>query len=162
MVTLELKTTYDGRHIVPDDPTLLASYKAGLAPGAKLAMTLEPWDTRRSRQQQGLLHEIIGRYARANREALDGVKIRWKVDLGYYLPADKLLSGELSLPAWRGRWHDLHDTYPDVHPVRTVVFLRSEADYTKRMENEFIDYAIASCEASGVDVEDILRSMTDD
>ena len=161
-MTLELKAVYDGKHIIPQDPELLQSYKAGLRPGAALAMTLEPWETRRSRSQQGLLHEIIGRYARANREALDTVKIRWKVDLGYYLPADKILSGDVAMPSWRGRWHDLHDTYPELHDKRTIVFLRSEADYTKRMENEFIDYAIAACESSGVDVQDIIRSMTDD
>lgn len=87
------------------------------------------------------------------------VKIRWKVDQGHYLPADKILSGEIDPPEWRGKFVDLHDVYPQLHAERTIVLLRSEADYTTRMENDLIDYAIDSCHGSGVDISDIELSL---
>ena len=159
---MTFKALYNRGIITTIDQEQLTRYKRGLVDGAVLAMTFEPWDDKRSRSQQGLLHEIIGRYARANREKLDAVKVRWKVDIGYYLPAADILDGSLAMPKWRGRWCDLHDVYPDIHAVRTIVFLRSEADYTKVMENEFIDYALQSCEASGVNVADIMQELTRD
>ena len=161
-MTLELKAVYDGKHIIPQDPELLQSYKAGLRPGAALSMTLEPWATRRSRQQQGLLHELLGRCARRTGYTLEALKAQCKVDLGHYVPADKVLSGELAMPGWRGRFIDLHTVYPEMHAPLTVVFLRSEADYTKPMEAEFINMVLDYAHANEVDVGDIERELHND
>lgn len=150
---------YTGRNIVPQDQDKMRQYKMALVDGERLIMTLDRWEDYRTKAQQGLLHELLGRYARAEGESIESVKIRLKVDLGHYLPGDKLLQGEIDAPSWRGRFIDLHTVYPHYYAERTFVFLRSEADYTKRMENEFIDYVISVCGESGVDIEDIVKQL---
>ena len=124
---------YTGRNIVPQDQDKMRQYKMALVDGERLIMTLDRWEDYRTKAQQGLLHELLGRYARAEGESIESVKIRMKVDLGHYLPGDKLLQGEIDAPSWRGRFIDLHTVYPHYYAERTFVFLRSEADYTKRM-----------------------------
>jgi len=158
-----IRAIYDGRSIAPDEKARshLKAFKRWLSVGDPVAVTFQKWGRARTVLQQRLLHGLIGRYARANKEPLAVVKIRWKVDLGYYVPADKILSGELDMPKWRGAFHDLHAVYPEMHPERTIAFVRSEAAYTTRMEKEFIDYAMQSCEASGVDISDIMQSLAE-
>ena len=138
----------------------LHAWLAQRKPSDKYAVTIEPWDAHRSRHQQNLLHELIGRYARAQREPLAVCKMRMKVDLGYYIPASVLLSGEVDFPTWRGQWVDLHSVYPLMHEERTIAFVRSESSYTKSMEKIFIDYAIELCEGSGVNIDDILQEVS--
>ncbi len=135
------------------------SWLTSVKEGSALSVDIKYWDENRSRQQQNLLHELIGRYSRANFEPLEVCKMRFKIDLGYYIPASTILSGEVDLPKWRGKWADLHAVYPELHEPRTIVFVRSEADYTKPMEREFIEYALDSCQGSGVYVEDILHDL---
>ena len=159
---LEIQAVYDGRHIAPVEPALLRSYKADLREGQRLSLILELWEERRSRQQQGLLHELLGRCARRTGYTLEALKIQCKVDLGHYVPADKVLSGELAMPGWRGRFIDLHTVYPELHAPLTVVFLRSEADYTKPMEAEFINMVLDYAHANEVDVSDIERELNND
>ena len=154
-----VKAEYDGRSIRPLDPQAIADFKRDLKTGDQLTMQIERAEKTRSRLQQGLFHKILGRYARAMGESSESVKIRWKVDLGYWLPAAKLLSGELDLPSWRGAWIDLHDVYPMLHAERTIAFVRSEADYTKKMSSELSEYAIQHCQENDVDIDDILREL---
>jgi hypothetical protein len=153
-----IRTEYDGKVLRPD-PDAIREYKATLQPGDVVAMTLEPWEDARTRRQQGLLHELLGRYARHNNESLESCKIGIKVDLGYYLPADKLLDETLDFPPWRGSFVDLHAVRPDYYGERTLAFLRSESTYTKQMEGEFIDTVIARCGEVGVNIDDILESI---
>ncbi len=153
------RAVYDGTRIVPTKQEAIDAFKATLSPGDAVAVTFEPWGKARTRLQQGLLHTLIGRYARAHMEPAPLVKVRWKVDLGYWLPADKLLSGEVELPSWRGAWQDMHEVYPELYPERTIAFVRSEATYTTRMEKEFIDYALTTCSENGVPVDDIITAL---
>ena len=157
-MTTTVKARYDGTHIVPQDVKALQDYKAKLKLGTLLAMTFEPWDDRRTRLQQGLLHEILGRLGREQGMSLEAVKIQLKTDLGFYVPADKMLSGEV-MPKWRGRFVDLADVY-DGYP-HSYIFLRSEAGYTRAMEAEFIDRAMLACDEAGVDIEDIRRTLAE-
>lgn len=158
-----VRAVFNGKSIVPDERARahLATFKEGLSEGDAVAVTFQPWGKARTTLQQRLLHGLIGRYARPNHESLEAVKIRWKVDLGYYIPAAKILSGELDMPAWRGAFHDLHTVYPGLYPETTIAFVRSEASYTTRMEKEFIDYAIQSCEADGINISDIMQSLSE-
>jgi hypothetical protein len=156
---MTLTCNYDGRVIRPVDPAAISAYKQGLTIGQVVFMTLEAPDEYRTRKQQGLLHELLGRLARASGESLEAVKVKAKFDLGYWLPADKILSGELDLPKWRGAWIDLHDVYPALYAERALAFLRSEATYTKRMEAEFVDYILTQCFHAGVRVDDIIETI---
>ena len=157
-MSLTVKARYDGTHIVPQDIKALEDYKARLSPGAVLAITFELWEDRRSRLQQGLLHELLGRLAREQGMSLEAVKVQLKCDLGYYVPAEKLLSGDV-LPKWRGRFVDLAQVY-DGYPT-TYIFLRSEADYTRTMEGELIDRTMLACDETGVDIEDVRRTLSE-
>ncbi len=159
---LELQAVYDGVSIRPVAPERLKAYKQGLQQGAKLSMILEPWQATRSRSQQGLLHEIIGRCARATGYKLDALKMQCKVDLGYYVPAPAILSGDVDPPSYRGQFVDLHDVYPAMHSKGTIAFVRSESSYTKKMEGEFIDYMQFYAIENGVDIDDILEAMKND
>jgi hypothetical protein len=154
---MTIRCEYDGKHIVPTRPDLLEIYKQGLKPGDVIAMDLCKWADVRNRGQQGLLHSLIGEYARFNRVSVEAVKIRWKVDLGYYLPADKMLSGDIAFPSWRGMFYDLHKVYPEFYTELSIIFLRSEASYTKPMEAEFINYAIAQCEVDDIPIDKYLQ-----
>ena len=156
---MTIRCQYDGRFIIPDRERL-ELFKKSIEPGQVIAMHLSKWEDARSRQQQGLLHSLIGAYARFHRESLDAVKIRWKVDLGYYLPADKMLSGEIAFPSWRGMFYDLHRVYPELYPELSIVFLRSEASYTKPMETEFIEYAVEQCRVDDIDIEGVISGET--
>jgi hypothetical protein len=156
---MTIRCTYNGKHIVPDDPSAVQRYKDSLVPLAKIAMTLEPWEDRRTRSQQGLLHEILGRLARAQGMSLNVVKMQIKCHIGYYVPADKILSGEI-IPKWRGAFVDEAKVY-EGYPSR-LLFVRSEADYTKRMEGEFIDFVMQICADVGVYVDDIIETMSHD
>ncbi len=153
-----IRTEYDGKVLRPE-PEAIRKYKATLKPGDVVAMILKPWDDARTQLQQGLLHELLGRYARHNNETLEAVKIGVKVDLGYYLPADKLLDETLDFPPWRGTFVDLHKIRPDYYSEHTLAFLRSESSYTKKMEGEFIDTVIDRCGEVGVGIDDILTSL---
>jgi len=155
------KAIYDGKRIVPDDQHAIDEFKAGLSPGDAVALTFEEWGKARTRLQQGLVHALIGRYARAHMESAAEVKIRWKIDLGYWLPADKILSGEIKMPPWRGAWYDLHEIYPALYGERTIAFVRSEATYTTRMDNEFIEYALKMCSETGVFIDDIIQALSE-
>ena len=156
---MTVRAIYNGRQIVPQDQAAIATWKAKLKTGETVLLTFETAERARTRLQQGLLHELLGRYARAMGESLETVKVRTKCDLGHYVPADKVLSGELDMPAWRGRFVDLHEVYPELHGEASIVFLRSEADYTTRMEAEFVDRVMAMCSENGVDIGDIMEQL---
>jgi len=155
---MTVKAHYSGGHIVPSEPRKIEQYKATLRDGQALALTLEHWDERRHAGQQRLFHELLGRYARAMGESLEHVKMETKVSLGNFLFAASILDGTHS-PNYRGRFVDLHDIYPELHAPMTLAFVRSEADYTKRMEAEAIDYVMHMCESNGVHVEDIRQEF---
>lgn len=151
--------TFNGDVLRADNPDDISEYKMTLKMGERIAITFEPWGKFRTRKQQGLLHELIGRYARQNNESAPHVKMRWKVELGYYVPADPVLSGTIDAPEWTSRVIDLHDLYPELHGQRTFAFVRSESTYTTRMEAEFIEHAIAACSATQTHIEDILKTL---
>jgi hypothetical protein len=156
-----VQAIYDGRSIKPLDREVgrLDAYKQGLTKGDRITLQFDKTSEVRTRLQQGLFHELIGRYARAMGESMADVKLRMKADLGYWLPADKLLAGEIPLPKWRGSWTDLHELYPLLFTERYIVFLRSEADYTRKMSSELTEYAIKYCQENGVNIDDILHTL---
>lgn len=158
-----VRAVYDGKAIRPDErgKAKLEKFKSKLKPEDTVAIRFEDWGSARSHLQQALLHSLISRYSRKNQEALETVKVRWKVRQGHYVPAGKILDGEIDLPPWRGKWVDLQAVDPDNHAEQFIVFLRSESDYTTRMEADFIEYAIAQCQGSGVNIEDILESLSE-
>ena len=151
--------TYDGFAIVPDSPDDIFAYEKKLNVGDKIAVTLEPWSKFRTRRQQGLLHELIGRYARNNNESAPLVKMEWKIALGYFIPAAPVLAGTVNPPEWKNQVIDLNHIYPELHPRLTFAFVRSESTYTTRMEAEFIEHAIGACNATQTYIEDILDTL---
>ena len=156
---MTIKATFDGSAIRPDEPDKLRQYKRSLTEGAVLAMTLEPWSERRNRGQQNLFHALIGRYANAKKnvgmsDSQEHVKLRIKHDLGNYLYASKILDGT-HRPNYRGKFIDLHEIYPKIYAPDTLVFMRSESDYTVQMESEAIEYIINMCEENGVRTDDV-------
>ena len=152
---MTIKAHYDGSAIRPDEPDKLRKYKRSLTEGAVLAMTLEPWSERRNRGQQGLLHALMTRYAIEMGEKMPEVKMRTKLDLGHWIPANKILDGTHT-PKYRGAFVDLHNYYPEIYPDEmTLAFVRSEADYTVKMETEFIERVLEMCEANGVRTDDV-------
>lgn len=161
MTPLTVQATYKRGHVVPEEPERIAEWKVQLEEGAAVAVTFELWSEARTRRQQALLHELLGRYAREIGESLQSLKDRIKVDLGFWLPADKILLGELDPPTWRGKFVDLHAFYPELHAEMTLILLRSEADYTKHMEGEFVDRVIYECQENHVDIEDILQTLSE-
>ena len=150
------RAMYSAGHIVPEDSDGLKQYKQSLKDGQSLLMSLEPWSAARTRAQQGLAHEIMGRIRKELGMTLDAVKCSLKVQLGYYLPAEKILSGDIGFPSWSGRFYKLSEIY-EGDP--RIIFLRSESTYTKEMENELIDAAILYAQESGTNIGDILKSM---
>ena len=141
------------------EQTRLQEWKQRLEPGTRLAITFELFEDARTRRQQRLLHELLGRYARALNQSLEHVKMEFKLDLGHWVPWEKIASGELKLPTWRGAPVDLHAHKPEYYPTRTIAYVRSEADYTKQMEGEFIDTVISACADNDVYVGDILATL---
>jgi hypothetical protein len=156
-----IQARYKNGAIIPDDTEKLKikEYKAKLKDGQRIIMQWEKVEEVRTRLQQGLFHELLGRYCRLAGESIGDVKIRWKVDLGYWMPADKILSGELPLPNFRGAWADLSKVYPMLYTDSYIVFLRSEADYTRKMSSELTEYAIKHCQENGVKINDILETL---
>lgn len=159
MDSVILQATYTGTGLKVLDKEKLEEFKANCQPGMVYAMTLSPWEDARTQKQQGLLHELLGRHARQEGTTLQWVKDRIKIDLGYYVDAEKILSGEKKAPSWRGKFIDLNDIYPHLHPEGSWILLRSEADYTKPMERDFIDRVIMECQESGTDIDDIMRTL---
>lgn len=158
--SVTLRCEFDGKTL-QHDRAGMAKFKAGLKPGQQIAMTLEEWGKARTRLQQGLLHELLGRYARTNGQSLVKVKILFKIELGYWLPADKVMSGAIEPPKWRSAVVDLAKYMPEFYQERTLIFLQSEADYTTRQEKAFIDYTILQCQESGVAIDDILQQIAE-
>jgi hypothetical protein len=147
---------YSAGRIVPEDSDGLKQYKQSLKDGQSVMISFEPWSAARTRAQQGLAHEIMGRIRKELRLSLDSVKCSLKVHLGYYIPAEKLLSGEIGFPPWSGRFYKLSEVY-EGDP--RIVFLRSESSYTKAIEKELIDAAIWYAQQSDVNIGDILQTM---
>lgn len=151
--------TFNGRVLRADNPDDITAYKAKLKHGDRVAITFEPWSKFRTRKQQGLLHELIGRYARNNNESAPLVKMEWKIALGYFIPAAPVLAGTVNPPEWKNQVIDLNHIYPELHPRLTFAFVRSESTYTTRMEAEFIEHAISACNATQTYIEDILETL---
>lgn len=155
-----VKARYDGKSIIPDatGAEQVRKFKSGLKPGDAIALSFAKAQYSRSRLQQGLAHELLGRYARAMGEPLESVKIKAKADLGYYVWASDVLSGRIPMPSWRGRFVDLAEVYPS-RPEGSIVLLRSEASYTTHQEGELIDLVMQMCQHNGVRVQDIVETM---
>lgn len=158
---IQVKAQYDGKSIRPLDPEALTEYKRTLTEGVLLCMSFEPWNERRTPSQQRLLHEMLGRLGREIGESLERVKVDLKIELGYYVPADKIINGTVPVPAWRGSFIDLHEHRPQYYPEHHIVFLRSEADYTRKMEAEFIERVMSECGEQGVDIRDIIKTLSE-
>lgn len=156
-----IQAFFDGAAIHIIDKEKMAEFKRSCVKGRMIAMSLEYWEDARTRRQQGLAHEMLGRYARATNQAMQWLKDRIKVDLGYWIPMDKIVDGTIDMPDWRGKPVDLHEFYPSLHPELSVILLRSEATYTTRMEGDLIDRIIYECQENGVDIEDILRTLAE-
>jgi hypothetical protein len=108
-----------------------------------------------------LLHELLGRHARAEGVQMQWLKDRIKYDLGHYIPMHRIYAGDVEPPSWRGKIIDVHtlDKSARVHQELSLILLRSEADYTRAMERDFIDRVIYECQESGTDIDDILRTL---
>ena len=154
-----IRCVYDGAAIRPVNAAEIKAFKDTLKSDVVVAMTLEPWGEARSRAQQGLVHELFSRYARAMGESMGDVKVRCKFDLGYWLPAAKILDGTIDLPKHLGAWIDLHAVYPAIHAPRTIAFIRSESTYTKKMEGALVDRIMEMCDANGVGIGDIVAQL---
>jgi len=161
MNSVVLQAVYNGERIQVLDTDKLTDYKRRCTKGLMLAMSIEPWKEARTRRQQGLLHELLGRHARQENVQMQWLKDRIKYDLGYWIPLHKIESGNVDPPAWRGKLVDVHAIYPSVrvHSELSIILLRSEADYTTSMEKDFIDRVIYECQESGTDIDDIMRTL---
>lgn len=159
MTSLTVQAVYKGGRINVKEPGRLTAWKARLDEGVSIAVTFEQWEEARSRRQQRLLHELLGRYARQMNDNMGRVKMEFKIALGHWLPADKLLNRIVEFPKWKGEWVDLHSIDPFLYIEGTFAFVRSESTYTRRMEIEFIDTVIAACSDNGVYIDDILETL---
>lgn len=156
-----LQAVYNGERIQVLDTEKLAEFKRSCVKGRMIAMTLSYWEDARSRAQQGLAHEMLGRYARATGTAMQVIKDRIKYELGHWIPLHRIESGDVDPPSWRGKIIDVHriDSTARVHLDLSLILLRSEADYTVTMERDLIDRVIYECQENDVDIEDILHTL---
>lgn len=154
-----IQAFFDGSAIHVIDKEKMAEFKRSCVKGRMIAMTLEYWEDARTSRQQSLLHSLLGRYARTIGVGMQWLKDRIKTDLGYWLPADKIMDGTVDMPSWRGKFIDLHTIYPELHPEWSLILLRSESDYTVAMERDFVDRVIYECQENDVDIEDILQTL---
>jgi hypothetical protein len=111
---------------------------------------------RRRRGQSNLLHKLVRAYSNASGIPFDIAKSRLKYEYGEWMeaPLDRReLAHFIAHPPYpgdflevgRGRMHE-----GEVVPV--IVFLKSEAAYTKDEETEFIEFVIAQCIAADADL----------
>jgi len=134
----------DGR-IRLDEPERMREYAKTLGEGREVELTVRPWSAGRSLRANALFHSILARYAKANGERMEKVKLDFKRNFGVWVKADAAMK---SPPTWRGTFADYYGE---------VIFLKSTADYTIREFKELTDGLVSECHDSGVEIGDILE-----
>lgn len=124
------------------------NFFAHLKPGDRVVVTYEDWEAGRSLPSSRLLHGLLNRVAKQERESLFKVKNDLKFHAGFYLPIETAFTHP---PEWRGYpWR----VYPD-SPWQQDVFVKSESDFTQTEETYFISFVHRVCGMKEVDISDM-------
>lgn len=104
-------------------------------------------DEPRGREQSRLLHKLIHWYAQATGYDIAWAKVELKYHYGEWEPVPLDLTG-WSPPDYPGAFFEMYEG--TAH--HCIVFLKSEAAYTKGEEARFIDVVVARCYEAGADM----------
>ena len=156
MVLATLQLTDSGLRFVDLDEQTRAIIRQQFAVGEIIDCELKKHADGRSAQQQRLLHALIHRYSLAMGIPAYIVKWRWKHSYGEYRTWEDMQRD--GVPMWKGEFVSLADLWPS---AAGIVFLKSEAEYSTREEKDLIDNAMNECMENGVDVSDIVKTLTE-
>ena len=110
---------------------------------------------RRSRPQSNLLHKAIRSYCDATGEPFDLIKIKWKFHIGAYVtvPVDPDKLREWKPPEWEGAFVATSEAVVyRGRAIPAIVFVKSEAAFTREEEARVIDHAIEECQRVDADL----------
>lgn len=158
-VTLQVEvveSTSGGKRLRWGNLESLEKYKAKCKPGTKLAVTFERWQSYRSGRQSRLLHALFQRLSRKWGMGLDHVKMQFKIDAGYYIPARKIMDGSLEMPHWSGDLIDLSELRGG---APEIAYVKSESSYTTAEETDLIERVMLSCDENEVPIDDIRHDL---
>ena len=112
---------------------------------------------RRGRQQSNLLHKLIRSYSNATGVPFDRAKVQFKYEFGEWveIPMDRVeLARFISHPPYPGDYLEVAQSrMVSGERVPVIVYLKSEAAYTKDEETQFIEHVISRCIAVDADIE---------
>ena len=116
---------------------------------------------RRSKNQQALLHKLLRAFSDASGIPFDRAKMRMKYEGGEWVDvpvsADKLRQF-ISHPPWAGDYLEIGTGMHDGNQVARIVYVKSEAEYTKEEETRLIEYVISRCIEADADL-DFMEAM---
>ena len=101
----------------------------------------------RNKDQSRMLHKLIRDYAHEVGYDYEFAKAELKYRYGEWVPVPLDLT-DWEPPAWAGAFFEM---YPGtVH--HTIVFMKSESEYTKEEERRLIDGTVSRCLEVGADI----------
>lgn len=111
---------------------------------------------RRRQGQSNLLHKLVRAYSNASGLPFDIAKNRLKYEFGEWMeaPLDRAeLSKFIAHPPYPGDFLEVgRGRMYQNQVVPVIVFLKSEAAYTKDEETAFIEYVISQCHGADADL----------
>ena len=111
--------------------------------------------TSRSRNQQALLHKLLRAWSNASGIPFDRAKMRLKYEGGEWVEVpiepDKLRQF-IAHPPFPGDYLEVGKRMYQQQEVTTLVFVKSEAAYSKEEETALIDYVVGRCAEIDADI----------
>lgn len=112
---------------------------------------------RRGRGQSNLLHKLVRAFSDASGIPFDIAKVRLKYEFGEWMEAPmdpEELRRFIAHPPYPGDFLELGaKRMHDGALASVIVFLKSEAAFTKDEETGFIDFVVSQCIRADADIE---------
>lgn len=111
---------------------------------------------RRRQRQSNLLHKLVRSYSNATGVPFDRAKMQFKYEFGEWteVPLDRVeLARFIAHPPYPGDYLEVgKKRMVEGEPVPVIVYVKSEAAYTKEEEGGLIDFATSKCIAADADL----------
>jgi hypothetical protein len=112
---------------------------------------------RRGRGQSNLVHKLIRSFSDASGIPFDIAKVRLKYEFGEWMeaPLDRVeLARFMAHPPYPGDYLEVgRNRMHEGAVVPVIVYLKSEAAFTKDEETGFIDFVVSQCIRADADID---------
>jgi len=155
VIFVQMELSSAGLRFVDLDDTTKEIIKQNFREGEMIDCELKKHSNSRSALQQGLFHELVGRYCLKHNVKFYVQKWRWKLAYGQHKTYEEIV--ETGPPSFtRGEWVDMSKIYP---AMAGYVFLKSEGAYTTRESSDITNHALTDCQENDVYVDDIVLTL---